>query len=538
MKHKIPFSILIPFMLSISPFSFLRSQDCQNDTLPPVIICKDSVTLRFGWCGNEMIYPSEFIQHVSDNCSLQSISFDRDGMKQDLDILHFHLQYGNSNTIPIYATDSSGNVGSCLVYYKISDETFYPSVTINLQVFTEFYNEDYDRFKIGLQSQDAKVFWNSFNAYKGSKLPLNIGDYITPKNLRVGINENQIPERSLITTSDMIMVIKHILGIQSFEQTINKLNADINEDGTIDIRDVKAQYDHIIYMNSTDSLYKPKYKASFVEPDGRPLADSIEYSHIPTTQYYVSLDQLGNINRSIPFSQIIPREPLTQFNGPTSYWETKDIFCKKGQSYLLRFRLTDSSYFFAIQSGLEYLPECLKVDTIFKPNQNVGFYSKILPNAVRTIFFNRSNPILRSFYPEFYLQITALKDFKLSDGFRTVNTDMSQVKVNYDGQIFPVTPRFTSLKTAFADEAEIKKTTLAPNPSTGLIELNAYFPEADQIELILMDAFGRPILQRQIPLISGHLNYTYQILQEGLYFIILKHEDKIVFKQRIIINNH
>lgn len=526
-------------MFSLFAFTFLQSQDCQNDTLPPVIICKDSVTLRFGWCGNEMIYPSEFIQRVSDNCSLQSISFDKDGIIQDLEIMQFHLQYGNSNSIPIYATDTAGNVSHCLVYYKVSNETFYSSLKINVNVLSDFLNDEYDHFKIGVQGLDSKVFWNPFYPYNGVSISIPVYDYLEPMYLRLAPNESKIEKRSLITTYDMILVIKHITGIQSFENTINKLNADLNEDGTIDIRDVKAQYDHLIYWNLTDSLYKPKYKASFIEPDGRPLTDSIAFSPNPSSQYLVSLDQLGNINRNIAFSHVTPLEPITQFTGPTSYWETKDILCKKGQSYLLRFRLTDSSYFFAIQSGLEYLPEFLKVDSVINPlQQNVGFYSKILPNAVRTIFFNRSNPIFRSVYPEFYLQITALKDFKLSEGFRIVNTDMSQFKIHYDGQIFPVTPRFTSLKTAFADEAEIKRTTLAPNPSTGLIELNAYFPEADQIELILMDAFGTPMVQRQIPLLSGHLNYTYQILQEGLYFIILKQEDKIVYKQRIIIHNH
>lgn len=516
----------------------IRSQDCLKDTIVPVIICKDSVILKLGWCGNGSIYPEVFAEKITDNCSLQSVSFDQEGKIQELELTQFLAQFGNINVLSIYARDSSGNVGTCPVLFKVSDETFHSTIPMNLQVLSEFWTEDYSLFKMGIQGEHQTTYWNAFNGYTGSKLSIPVYNYLDPKQFLTSVNEQKNPERSLITSYDLLMTIRHITGIHSFGNTINKLNADMNEDGSVDIRDVKAQYDHILHWSPTDPVYKPKYRAQFVDTDGIPIGDSILYSSNTNEIYRVSLDQKGNINRSIPFYQNISQEPVSQFTGIQQYWNTKDIECKQGQKYNLRFTLSDSSYLFAIQSGFLFHPEYIKVDSVFVPQTYSGkFYSKILPQAVRTVFLNTSNPKITSQFPEFNVAITAQKNFNLSDAFYSINTDMSNLKINYDGQINPVAVKFNRLKQAAAESADIQKINISPNPSQGHFHISGYFPHSDEIELLVFDVFSNNILHKKIRLLSGYLDDNIYIEQEGLYYLVFKKGQQYLERALIVVQH-
>ncbi|MBK9108785.1 MAG: hypothetical protein IPM92_10570 [Saprospiraceae bacterium] len=524
------------FYLSFMSLSNLQSQDCLNDSIPPVLICKDTFTLRIGQCGNGYIYPENFLHKVYDNCSLESVSYDHDGQIREVELWFLLDNSGLGKNIQIYVRDTSGNVGSCYSFFRISDETYYSIIKMDLNVYSDFWSEEYTNFKLGIKGQDQKVFWNTFDTYTGSQFTIPVYDYLKPSQLRVDINENKSPERSLITTYDMILNIRHITGIQSFEGNINETNGDMNEDGSIDMRDVKAQYDHILHWSPADSIYKPKYKASFIENDGKPIADSISYNSNPSIQYTVSLDQIGNINRSIPFSNIPSQEPIVQFPGEIQYWDTKEIDCKKGQKYVLRFRNSDSSHFFAIQSGMEFNPEFLNVDSVYVPYDfSSKFYSKIFPTAVRTVFFNTSNPQVKSEYPEFYLVITAHQDFKLSEGFKPIHSDMSRLKINHDGEIYPVEFRFNRLKSTAGEEAEIQKFVISPNPSNGVFHLSGYFPGTNQVELNIYDAYSSLIFQKNIQLFLGILNDVIEIKQDGLFYLIIKEGDQVLCRNRIVV---
>ncbi len=514
----------------------LQSQDCLHDTIPPVISCVDSSVLKFGWCGNEEIPSWSFIKSVSDNCALQSISFDEDGKIPVLDIFMFELQYGQENLIQIFAKDTSGNTSSCKAYFKISDEKYFSTIKVPIEIYSEFTFENYGKFQIGIRDKRDRLYWTSLEKINNDAIQIPIYNNMEPSAIQLRTDVNATKDNSLITTYDLISSIRHILGIQSFSGTVNEVNADLNQDQLIDLRDLKAQYDYILRWSPNDTIYTPKYSLHFIDSNGKNFSDSLPFEALNNKKFIISLDQLGNINRSIPKSDTISNYPVQTFPGESQFWETRDIFCKKGNRYQIKFRLSDSSSFFAIQSSLDFRPDYIRPDTLYVPVEYPSrFFHKKLDQAVRYLFLNTGNPRLESENPEFYFVFTALKDFTLSQAFKNVDPSLSSFKLDFDDQIHPVQNRFSTIKSADAESAASPKSQIIPNPSEGSIQLRCQIPDLEFVRIEIVNQFSQTVYSKTIKPSSTTFQQEIFLPNKGLYYIHVWDKHGLISSETLLI---
>ncbi len=520
-------SIVVFFLFS----RFIYAQDCSHDTIPPVLECTDSIVLKTGICGNVSIYSWDFIKKVSDNCALAIVSFDEAGLIPSLELPQFEIQYGRKNLLRIYARDSSGNSSHCNAYFTFSDELYYSNIPVPLQIFSEFDYEDYSPFQIGIGGKNGKTFWVSLDQIKNNTISVPIESTIDPKNLMLRVDSTATMDKSLITSFDLLQSVKHIVGLKNFTGTVNERNADITGDGVVDIRDLKAQYDHIRKWSPNDPNYAPRYSAQFIDLGGIVLPDTQDFHVHENKVYQLSLDQLGNINRSIPESAIISSYPVITFPGENLYWDAKDILCKQGRRYQIKFSLSDSSSFFAIQSSLDFLPDFLRVDTLYVPEQfNSKFYYKLLPEAIRFLYLNVSNPKVESDYPEFYLTFTAIKDFTLSTVLQAVPSSLSSFKAGYDNQLHTIHYRFHQIKEAEGEQATNHFSPIIRNPSDAILHISAYVPDPEEdIQILIVNQWAQPVCYKYIKLESNVFQEEIKLPSSGLFHIRLWNRNRSLY---------
>jgi len=85
------------------------------------------------------------------------------------------------------------------------------------------------------------------------------------------------------------------------------------------------------------------------------------------------------------------------------------------------------------------------------------------------------------------------------------------------------------------NDLELNRVDLAPNPSTGNFRVSMEFAERGDVQLFVMDASGRRIVEMQLDDVSGLLSQEIDISEEenGVYFLIVQQNGK-QYNQKII----
>lgn len=241
-------------------FSFFisgESQDCLNDTIPPEIICKQNYIYRYGPCGNEQIYASEFVISAIDNCSKVKITFDREGKNwwEDSFILWMDPNWPNGQ-IRIYASDTSGNVSECMATYiaKPSEQTKF----FTCRFITEL-DDEIDKIQLKVRTNDNTIYNANFIKNSNDILDFYVtidGDQSIKSLIVEALNKPFV--RDHITTKDQVVTLRQIIGIESYSSPVNYISEDTDCNGEINLLDVYKSRKYVEGLISTDScLGKP-----------------------------------------------------------------------------------------------------------------------------------------------------------------------------------------------------------------------------------------------------------------------------------------
>ncbi len=259
---------LISFLFIQQPILIL-SQDCLQDSIPPVIHCYTSTAsislsaklTRFA------ISPKDLTTRVQDNCASSQdikLSFSEDGKNPTLVVSCDNL---GLNQVMIYATDPAGNQSSCLVSFIVQDGDFICGPEANFELRGSFnykdsiYSSPVPTFKISLTDSTG-------NSRTIDPIEVFVGGLEFAINLFDG--ENPFPENSTISidlvidsdddydygvsTLDVVFMIKHILGVSPFTKPEQLVAADVNGDGNITSLDVIEVRKLIIGLTDSFSI--------------------------------------------------------------------------------------------------------------------------------------------------------------------------------------------------------------------------------------------------------------------------------------------
>ncbi|MCB9343257.1 MAG: hypothetical protein H6576_06150 [Lewinellaceae bacterium] len=213
----------------------------QADTVPPVLVCKNLVTVNLSLPQISFWPEPAFYDTLYDNQSTHielGIRKVCTGSGFPMDTLVTYYLFGRYG-LEIWARDEAGNSSHCLVNLEITD---YPPTHDPGSLWVVVKTED-NKAVIG-----TKVALNSYHCYDGPlNLEMNIFQasgsnsfyYIPEPGTNYEINASKVDEPlNGITTYDLYLIARHILGIEALDSPYKLIAADANGDGEVTLADI------------------------------------------------------------------------------------------------------------------------------------------------------------------------------------------------------------------------------------------------------------------------------------------------------------
>lgn len=518
-------------LLLISTLFTGYAQDCLHDTIPPEIICKQNYIYRYGPCGNEQIYASEFVISAIDNCSKVKITFDREGKKwwDDSFILWMDPNWPNGQ-IKIYASDTSGNVSECMATYiaKPYEQTKF----FTCRLITEL-DEEIDKIQLKVRTNDNTIYKANFIKNSNDIFDFYVtieGDQSIQSLIVEPLDKPFVQEH--ITTKDQVLTLRQIVGFESYASPVNYISEDTDCNGEINLLDVYKSRKYVEGLISTDScLGKPILY--FIDEKGNILGQEIPYQGSPNRSPVIAFNQIGDMNSYLPNPGTALINPITKFSGEQLIWQATELSCVKGNQYAVDFTLNDSISLSGLQCNFALDSNFIHIDNFYT---NFTYLNKnIYPTDIRLNWVNGFGPKFENGYPKATILFTAKSDFTLSDAFKPSEQSISNFAITSDGTVRPIVTSFSFVNAADHEDKDspwIKVSTTSADPTIHIWGSIAQFDEA---ELFIHNIYGQTIYKQKIRTSDGQINEFIQDSNPGVYILDLKLPNRKQLTQAFVV---
>ncbi|MBL7828458.1 MAG: hypothetical protein JNJ57_17630, partial [Saprospiraceae bacterium] len=312
------------------------SNDCGNsdsceyeveikDGLPPVVSCISSVFKKFVFPGVVQIWAGDILYYTSDNCSHSTnLTY---GLRKAGTGSGFPLDStGNTQTniqyvcddavfqqVELWSKDLAGNTSFCLSTVGLIDDgsgacEYDPIIFVFGKVTTPL-NSGIDSVILSIKvfqnfAPDFEIATADFTDTSGNyfyqSLPIASDVIIHPKLDRYFLNG--------ITTFDLVLISKHILGIEALDSPLKIIAADANRSNSITTFDIVELrklllgiYTDLPNNTSWRFLRENHFFEDPLNPFSAPLPDNIVRPFVLYNQYDVNFwgIKIGDVNNSV-----------------------------------------------------------------------------------------------------------------------------------------------------------------------------------------------------------------------------------------------
>jgi hypothetical protein len=231
------------------------------DQSAPMLSCPQGVTIPLGVGGNSTIYPAQFILQSSDQCT------DFTNLIFSAQPNTFTCQDVGNQIVVLSATDAAGNTGTCSATVIISDNANIcnpvNAFVVEGQIVTE----------TGVPVRNIPVVLTSIGGFVDTVVCDTAGHYRfedvpsgAAYTVRPAYNANAL---NGISTFDLVLMSKHILGLDTLESPWTLLAVDANRSGSVTTFDI-VQFRKLIlgvYSTIPNNASWRFIDAAFVFPD-------------------------------------------------------------------------------------------------------------------------------------------------------------------------------------------------------------------------------------------------------------------------------
>jgi hypothetical protein len=226
-----------------------------RDEKPPVVMCINglSVNLMNISGGTVQLYASDFLQYTEDNYTPSSkliigirkqgtgTGFPSDSTGTPKTSVRYNCNELGTNLIELWSKDKAGNVSACSTYVLIQDNGNVCTGNVNYsgKITTEL-SEGIEDVQIHLENGSSGV-----PIIGGPIPPLTNadGNYTLPNALPFSSTTRIAPLLDLdplngVNTWDLILISRHILGLEPLTTPYKLISADANKSGTVTTFDI------------------------------------------------------------------------------------------------------------------------------------------------------------------------------------------------------------------------------------------------------------------------------------------------------------
>jgi hypothetical protein len=471
-----------------------------KDCKAPTPICYNGLTVTLmptpDGAGMAAIWATDFIASDVVDCSAPiKYSIRRAGQQPDINRTGLNFSCadynassgsaGTSHVIYIDAWDAAGNRDYCETYVLVQDQAGIcvgPATGSVAGVIRTESNQSVEGVTVSLSGPTSNTANTpESGAYSFSNLTLG-GDYtVTPV-----LDANYL---NGVSTFDLVLIQRHILGVQPLGSPYKMIAADVNNSRTITTLDV-IQLRRLILAIDTELASNTSWRfipASYVFP-------------VPTNPWFESFPEVINVNdlSGDELNRNFIGVKIGDVNGSavatlsgvedrttrgTYYIETAAQQVKAGEQIKVSIRESEKADLAGYQFTLEYDRSALNLEGIeYGALQEANVGLRYANKGLITVSSNETGKAAM-----LTLVFTATNGGNLSDLLQ-VNSAKTRAEA-YDraGNLHEVALRFTNNEIT----AQARLNQNMPNPFTGETLIGFYLPEGGAAELTLTDLQGK-----------------------------------------------
>lgn len=444
------------------------------------------------------------------------------------------------NVLELWVSDPEGNKAFCETFVEIQDNTeVCAALGGGAMVIGYIQNAEHDMlenvqvFKGG----DPTPAWTTSDGeYKFLSLPMHENYELRP--------ERDDDHPNGVTTLDVVLVKKHILGVDRFTSPYQYIAADVNNTGSVTSFDMVEM--RRLILNQIER-FPNNTSWRFIDEDYQFLNPENPFDeNFPETIFLEDLDthvldanfmavKIGDLNGSAVANNFSETEDRTNNENLVFNLHNKEI--KTGEVITVHFNAEQLSEVWGYQFGLQFDTEALAFRDII-PSEVIGkehfgltqTNSGIISTSWDNVFLEPKEAL------QFGLQFEVLKDGQLSDWLEISTAAMQAEAYKNDGTLLNVALNFNT-GTLLADRS-IELFQNRPNPFRDATTIVFYLPQASPATITITDLSGRIIKVVQRNFAEG-LNEVLlsktDLDSKGVYFYRLETSDFVATRKMVFV---
>ncbi|GAB4495641.1 MAG: hypothetical protein OHK0019_25300 [Saprospiraceae bacterium] len=484
-----------------------------KDCKPPTVTCINGLSVSIMQSGAIILFASDFLLHGQDNCTPEdlltfgisheevSTNFPTDPVTGlPVTQVTFDCSQLGNQSIELWVMDQAGNASYCEASIQIQDNFFNCNnatmATVAGALKTES-GEGLEECDVELSGQDpgGSTFHhfgmtdvNGAFHFNGA-VPLNSNYTLTPTK-----DDNPL---NGVSTYDLVLISKHILGLQPFDSPFKMIAADANRSGSITTFDVVELRKLILGIydelpNNTSWRFVDKgftfpnqanpFQTAFPETKSVAGADASAMGEDFTAI------KVGDVNGTAIANALMN---LDDRSASTLLFDVEDKTVKVGEEITVTFRAAEkvAGYQFTLNFNDLKVMDILPGDDMKAEN-----FALFPDEKALTTSWNASQP--GGVQAEFSIKFKAKKAGKLSE-MLTVSSRITYAEAYQDVDTGEET---TSMDVAFRFNGEQGPTITGvgfelyqnqPNPFVNRTTVGFHLPEATEATLSVFDESGR-----------------------------------------------
>jgi len=513
--------------------------DCKKPT--PYVL--NGLAVQVMQTGSIQLWASDLNQGSYDNCTvkdrLQYRLFAGDPVDgpQELDAilaldenLTFDCNSLGLQNVSFYVIDEEGNfdvVGTLVAVQGNNGAcgTGSGQATVAGKI-TNAFGENVEQVNVSVNGSDNSMATGATGEFQFN-LALE-GDYtITP--------EKNINPLNGVSTFDLVLISKHILGLQSFDSPYKYIAADVNKSGTITAFDMVQLRQLILNItsefsnNSSWRFVDAAHEFTSANPAGENFVEFMNINNLDDNMMNIDFiaTKIGDVNGSAQSNSLLGAESRTT-NGALTL-NVVDRQVEAGQTVTVDFLAAD----IAATQGYQFTLDFAGLELV-SLNEGVAkaanFNTSLAERGVLTTSWNgeATNENL------FSITFTATTNGLLSE-LVSVNSDITTAEAyNNAGELLDVAINFNASNVS----ATFGLSQNTPNPFNGQTLIGYNLPQAGTATLKVMDVQGKVLTVISQEGVRGYNQVTVDAKSlgaTGVLYYQLESADNIATKKMIIL---
>ena len=515
------------------------------DAKKPTPVCINGLaTVLMPSSGMVMLNANTFDSGSSfDNCTTyEDLIFSFSNDVTDTTTMFTCADFLNSDTatVEIWVTDEAGNQDFCVTYILLQDPNGAciqtPTAALNGFIETE-EQEQIENVIVDLVGSNIPPITTGANGIFNFPNMAGSNYIVTP--------EKNINPLNGVTTFDLVLINRHILGIQTLDSPYKMIAADANSSETITtfdmviLRRLILQIDDAFQNNTSWRFVDMAYEfPDATNPWLEDFPEVVNTNGLPanTSVNFIGV-KIGDVNGSAAPNNLLGSD-TRNFNGTLSFViENKKV--NAGESFDVIFQAKDFNLIKGYQFTLGFDNNTMTFEEIHTEltgldEGNFGLM-KIEEGAITTSWNNAKGIQMENDADLFTLTFKAKQTFNLKEAF-SINSRFTVTEAyNNANELLDIQLAFT--ETEVVDKFELHQN--IPNPFRNTTTIGFHLPKAGKATIKIYDEAGR--MQKEISeaFVKGYneiLISKEDLRERGFLFYELEFEQQRSTKKMLILD--